>query len=883
MTYGKKTMSKENATTPLMRQYHEIKKQYQDAVLFFRMGDFYEMFYEDAKIASEVLGLALTSRAHGKAASVPLAGFPHHALDTYLAKMVKAGYRVAICEQVEDPKKAKIVVKRAVTEVVTPGTALTDELLESRKNNYLCALAFEGKKVGIATLDVSTGEFRVGEYPLEEWLNQLALIQPAEILVSEEQAGLLKNRDAWPFQCVITTRESWIFNRDFGYEKLTQHFQTLTLKGFGCESLTVGIAAAGAALYYVKENQNTDLSHISRLIRDEDAHYLSLDASTQRNLELLQSLRGDKKGTLLHILDHTQTPMGARLLVKWLQRPLQNVQAINQRLDAVEELVRKPEMLQALETVLRGLGDLERLITKVTTQRANARDLNALCTALEKVQPMKETLSAAESLELQEIAADLDPLPGLIGDIRAAIVDDPPLSITDGGLIRKGYSEELDRLRQIAYSGKDWILKLQESEREKTGIPSLKVSYNKVFGYYIEVTKPNLSRVPDHYIRKQTLVNAERFITPELKEYEEQVLGAEEKIVALEYELFVQLRERISRHARAVQTNAERIARLDCLVNFARLAVDRGYTRPELDDGDAIHIIEGRHPVIERLLPFGEKFIPNDTHISNSEAQIQIITGPNMAGKSTYLRQVALIVLMAQMGCFVPAKQARIGVVDKIFTRVGASDNLAGGESTFLVEMNETANILNNATPRSLILLDEIGRGTSTFDGLAIAWAVVEYLHENPQVAAKTMFATHYHELTELEMIFPRVKNYNIAVKEWGDQIVFLRKIVEGGCDHSYGIQVAKLAGLPGHVIHRAKEILTNLEQNALTANHEPKISVKADSRSVHRVQQLDFFSQENHRIVDEIRKLDLENLTPLQAFQKLVELKQEIDSNRSS
>ncbi|MDQ7063106.1 MAG: DNA mismatch repair protein MutS [candidate division KSB1 bacterium] len=872
-------MGKDHATTPLMRQYHEIKKQYQDAVLFFRMGDFYEMFYEDAKIASEVLGLALTSRAHGKSASVPLAGFPYHALDTYLAKMVKAGYRVAICEQVEDPKKAKIVVKRAVTEVVTPGTALSEELLDSRRNNYLCAIVFENKRVGIATLDVSTGEFRVGEYPMEDVQNQLALIQPAEIVISEEQVNTLRDRWRLPSSIVITPKEGWIFQRDFGYEKLTQHFQTLTLKGFGVEDMQAGIAAAGAALYYAKENQQSDLKHISRLVRDEESTYLSLDAATQRNLELTHSLRGERKGTLLSVLDHTLTAMGARLLVKWIQRPLRQVNEINLRLDAVEELVNKGELLGELGEQLRGIGDIERLITRVTTQRANARDLNTLCAALERIQPIREQLLHAEAQLLRDIAEALNPLPDLVRDIRAALVDDPPLSITDGGIIRKGYHEELDRLRQIAYSGKDWILQLQESERQKTGIPSLKVRYNKVFGYYIEVTKPNLARVPEHYIRKQTLVNAERFITPELKEYEEQILSAEEKMVALEYELFTQMREHVAMHGQAVQINAQRLAELDCLCNFARIARERQYCRPQLSEEEAIHIEEGRHPVIERLLPFGEKFVPNDTHIANTDSQIQIITGPNMAGKSTYLRQVGLIVLMAQMGSFVPARSAVIGVVDKIFTRVGASDNLAGGESTFLVEMNETANILNNATPRSLILLDEIGRGTSTFDGLAIAWAVVEYLHENAQVAAKTLFATHYHELTELEMIFPRVKNFNIAVKEWGDQIIFLRKIVEGGCDHSYGIQVAKLAGLPNTVINRAKEILTNLEQNALAANHVPKLAKKRGSGvRPQAALQLDFFARENHAVVKELQQLDLDNMTPLQAFQKLIELKQKVD-----
>jgi DNA mismatch repair protein MutS len=873
-------MPKESATTPLMKQYLEIKAKYQHAILFFRMGDFYEMFFDDAKVASEVLGITLTSRASGKAGKVPLAGFPYHSLDSYLAKMVKAGYRVAICEQIEDPKLAKTIVKRAVTEVVTPGTAISEQLLDSRRNNYLSAVFFQEKIVGVATVDVSTGEFRTGEVQRDDFRDFLALISPAEILVSEEQENLVKSNGLLPDDCVVSRLDGWIFNREYGYEKLTQHFKTLTLKGFGCEDLTAGITAAGAALQYLKENQQSELAHLNQLQREDQGTYIGLDRATQRNLELLYSLGGVKAGTLISVLDQTETPMGARLLLNWLIRPLRNTRQITKRHDAVEELLQKKDTREKLTGHLKNIGDLERLNAKVTTQRANARDMNALAASLEHIEPVKQALENVEAQFLSEIGNDLEPLFVLTAEIRNAIVENPPLAITDGGVIQKGYHEELDRLREIAYSGKDWILRLQKSEREKTGIPSLKVNYNKVFGYYIEVTKPNLSKVPEHYIRKQTLVNAERFITPELKEYEEQILSAEEKIISLEYELFNHLREKAARHSLDVQRNARRIAALDCLCNFTRIALENNYCRPSIADDTKIEIVEGRHPVIEKLLPFGEKFVPNDSHIDASESQIQIITGPNMAGKSTYLRQVALIVLMAQMGCYVPAKSAKIGVVDKIFTRVGASDNLAGGESTFLVEMNETANILNNATPRSLIILDEIGRGTSTFDGLSIAWAVVEYLHENERVSAKTLFATHYHELTELEMILPRVKNYNVAVKEWGEQVIFLRKIVEGGTDHSYGIQVAKLAGLPSPVISRAREILSNLEQNALTPNHKPKLALKRKSKIRDDIDQLDFFSKKQHTVLDEIKNVDLNNMTPMQALIKLVEMKEKMDES---
>lgn len=867
-------MAKDKKLTPLMRQYFDVKSQNEDSILFFRMGDFYELFYDDAKVAAEILGITLTSRGNGAASNVPLAGFPHHALDTYLAKMVKAGYRVAICDQIEDPKKAKTIVKRAVTQIVSPGTILSDDLLDSRSNNYLCAVAFEKDLAGLATVDISTGEFRVGEFQQSQLPDHLNIINPAEILVAEEQIAVLKNVTQRFSDVVITRRDGWTFGYDFGYEKLTHHFQTLTLKGFGCEDLSAGIAAAGAALYYLHENQKNELQHIKRLVRDDDESVVGIDISTQRNLELVRSLRGGREGTLISVLDQTITPMGARLLANWIVRPLNKISTINYRLDAVDELINKQEKNSSIREHLRGIGDIERIITKIITLRANARDLVALCKSLQKIHPLKEILQDSEANALKTQHQNLDPLQPLIDEISAAIVDEPPLSITDGGIMRQGYNDELDKLRHIAYSGKDWILQLQKSEREKTEISSLKVSFNKVFGYYIEVTKPNLPKIPDHYIRKQTLVNAERFITPELKEYEEQILGAEEKIVSIEYELFNELRLRVAGFASAIQQNAAFLAELDCLTDFAILAHDNNYCKPQINEGTTIKIIEGRHPVIENLLPFGEKFVPNDTNIDCKKSQIQIITGPNMAGKSTYLRQVALIVLLGQIGSFVPAKSAELGLVDKIFTRVGASDNLAAGESTFLVEMNETANILNNASPRSIILLDEIGRGTSTFDGLSIAWSVVEYLHENKSIAAKTMFATHYHELTELEMIFKRVKNFNVAVKEWGEQIIFLRKIVEGGTDHSYGIQVAKLAGIPNQVIKRAREVLSSLEQNALTPNHRPKIAAKKGEQR-DEIQQLDFFSAMNHEVLRALQKLDVENMTPLQAFQVLVELKE--------
>jgi len=868
-----KTISVDDATTPLMQQYLAIKAQHQDAILFFRMGDFYEMFYDDAKVASEVLGLTLTSRSHGKAARVPLAGFPYHALDTYLTKMVKAGHRVAICEQTEDAKLAKIVVQRGVTEVVTPGTALSDHLLDSQRNNFLLAVHLNGKNAGLAQVDFSTGEFLIGECPLSTLRENILMIQPAELLIAADHREWLKTNVDLPAALPVTARDLWQFAFDYAYETLTQHFQTLTLKGFGCEDLRDGISAAGAALSYLKETKKNDLVHLRSLRRIADADYLSIDAATRRNLELIEPLRTDNRNaTLLGVLNQTRTAMGARRLVQWILRPLRDVRAINERLDAIEQLIERRDERRQLIELLSGMGDLERLLAKVSTARANARELQNVRAVQERIPAVRNVLQAFEAKTLQNTRDQLHELAELAAEIARALVDEPPLSVTDGGVIRQGYSEELDRIREMSYSGKSWIAKLQASERERTGIGSLKVGYTKVFGYYIEISNANLAKVPDSYIRKQTLVNAERFITPELKEYEEQVLQAEEKMLALEYELFDGLRQRVALHVQALQENARQLAELDCLLSLSEIAAQAKFCRPQIDEGDVIEIKQGRHPVVEKLLPFGEAFVPNDTFLDGNSDQILIITGPNMAGKSTYLRQVGLIVLMAQMGSFVPAASARIGVADKIFTRVGASDNLAGGESTFLVEMNEAANILHNATPKSLVVLDEIGRGTSTFDGLSIAWAVAEYLHDTTNRAARTLFATHYHELIELAGRLPRVKNYNILVKEWGDQVVFLRKIAPGGCDHSYGIQVAQLAGLPKPVITRAKEVLSALEHHSLGKE------VQHNKVAATKNHQLDIFEEQEKWLRKEISSIDVESISPLQAFQMLLDLKKKLN-----
>ena len=869
-----KSTEKIDETTPVMRQYNAVKAQYPDALVLFRMGDFYETFREDAKQAAKILNITLTKRANGKAAAVPLAGFPYHALESYLHKLLKAGLKVAICEQVEDPKLAKGVVKRAVVEIITPGTAISDRFLEKEKNNYLVSVYINGENAGLAALDISTGEFYLSETPTVRITEAVLDLRPAEIIcpesIQKEIQTLFANQ-----VLRITPLEDWIFTYETAYQTLIEHFKTDSLKGFGCQSAVHGITAAGPILYYLRQNYQTNLQHIYSIRNLATDETVLIDDFTRRNLEIFQTMQsGDRKGTLMDVIDQTVSPMGVRLLTKWLIRPLRDPAAINQRLDGVEFLYNNTKIRRQLREMLAHCGDLERLISRLSTNRASAREIVALKNTLKLIPGIRDLLP--NQLAFSEINSFLNPLPELVELLERAIKDeDLPLSIHEGGFIKDGYSAELDEYRHIARHGKEWIARLQETERQKLGIPSLKVGYNKVFGYYIEVTRTHAEKIPPEYIRKQTLVNNERFITPELKEYEEKLLNAEERINQIEFELFQDLRTKILQFIETIQKNAGALAQIDVLAGLAELAEKNRYCRPVINDGTAIDIKAGRHPVVEHLLPPGEKFIANDLHIDNLSEQILIITGPNMAGKSTYLRQIGLIVLMAQIGSFVPADSATIGVVDKIFTRVGASDNLAAGESTFLMEMHETANILNNVTPHSLVLLDEIGRGTSTYDGMAIAWSVTEYLHNQPNVAAKTLFATHYHELTELEKILPRLKNYNVAVREYGDRVIFLRKIVPGGCDKSYGIHVAQMAGVPPEVIGRAREILTNLspEEKVLPTNREKFRHLPEKDAN-----QLGLFG-DDLKLKKMLAEVDIDNLTPLEALQKLAEIKKNLGS----
>jgi len=856
-----------------MAQYARMKDQYPDAILFFRMGDFYETFNEDAKIASKELGLTLTARNHGGPNKIPLAGVPYHAVEKYIAELVSSGYKVAVCEQVEDPKKALGVVKRDVVEVVTPGTSMLAQTLDADENNYIISLVPGHEHYGMAFVDLSTGEFRLAELSEEDMLNELNRLKPAEAVVSYEWAqhteALLKPH----FPKIILSRlDEWAFAHDQAYQALLDHFEILSLKGFGCEDMVAGIAAAGAMLTYLKDTQKNRLAHLKSLSRYNITEWMLMDVATQRNLELVTSLRdGGREGTLLSVMDRSYTPMGARFMRSAITRPLVSVEAIMLRQNAVREFVENQEIRDPFAEQLKSMGDTERLAARVGSERANARDLLALKESLHMIPSVKATLAGVSSELLKSLRDKLSNLKALADKLKRAIVEAPPLPLTEGGILRAGYHEELDDLRSISSNGKKWIAELQFQERERTGIHSLKVDYNRVFGYYIEVTRPNLHKLQGEYIRKQTMRNAERFITPELKEYEEKILGAEEKIAELEYTLFLELRGEVAAHLEEIQGNARAIAQLDFLTALADMAVQNDYIAPTINEGAVIDIKDGRHPVVEQLLQ-GEPFVPNDTRLDTLEEQIALITGPNMAGKSTYLRQVGLIVLMAQLGAFVPARIAHIGIVDRIFTRVGAYDNLARGESTFLVEMNETANILNNATSNSLILLDEIGRGTSTFDGLSIAWAVTEYLHNTPGQTAKTLFATHYHELIELGVTLDRVENYNVVISERNDHIVFLRKVMPGGSDRSYGIQVARLAGLPQSVIERAKVILANLEEEDLTPASTPH---HASPRSKDNRYQLSLFVPRDNPVVDELRALDVNALTPIEALNTLYELRQ--------
>ncbi|NUM80836.1 DNA mismatch repair protein MutS [bacterium] len=852
-----------------MRQYFEIKSKYKDTILLYRMGDFYETFDEDARNVHKVLGITLTKRANGKAAEVALAGFPYHALESYLPKLIRAGYRVAICEQLEDPKAAKGIVKRDVIEVVTPGTTLSDKILDQKSNNFLGCIAFAEDRYGLALIDGSTGEFLAGEFSEKELLESLNAFTPAEIVVPfqlyDRLTQLLKSV-RWPY--ILTRQEDWLFTYEYAFDKLLGHFKTHSLKGFGVQEYTIGVCAAGAALHYLKETQRTDVAHVNRMATLDRTDFMMLDAVTLRNLEIMSaSTERGVHGSLIAILDQTQTPMGGRMMKQWITRPLRVLDKINRRLMAVDELHANLGLRENILAILKDMTDVERLISKVCANRVNPREIRALGSSLAMIPKILACMESATSEPLTELRRQLKPLDQVTDEIDRALVDDPSVQIKDGNVIQKGYNEELDSLRDIAFNGKTYLANLQNRERERTGIGSLKIQYNQVFGYYIEITNTHKDKVPLDYIRKQTLSNAERFITPELKEYEEKILTAEEKINRLELELFDQLRKTIAGFTAEIQRNAGLIAELDCYVSLSEVAAANKYVRPVVNDGETITIEEGRHPVVEKLLPAGEPFIPNDLHM-DVQSQIHIITGPNMAGKSSYLRQVGLIVLLAQMGSFVPAKSAVIGVVDKIFTRVGASDNMAAGESTFLVEMNETANILHNATSRSLILLDEIGRGTSTFDGLSIAWAIVEYLHNHPLNHPKTLFATHYHELVEMEELFPRVKNYNMLVKKYQDKIVFVRKIVPGGCDHSYGIEVAQLAGLPKDVIRRAREVMQNLESHDISA-HKDRSEI-----GVTPMQMTIFEDTVGEKIKDLLRQTDVNSLTPIEALNALNELK---------
>ena len=862
-----------------MKQYLQVKAKHPDTILLFRMGDFYETFEEDAKIAARVLGITLTKRGNGAAGEVPLAGFPHHALDAYLPKLLKAGLRVAICEQLEDPKLAKGIVKRDVIEVVTPGVAFSEKVLEQKQNNYLAALALPSplatgeQLIGFAFIDVSTAEFGVSEFPLKNLYEQIGTLQPVELLVQRRDLETIQSLLKAQFRGLYTKVDDWVFNVDYGYELLVNHFKTQSLKGFGVEELKVGIVAAGAVMNYLQETQKANLPHIKKITPFDTNDYIVLDGSTKRTLEITSSISGQADGTLFSVIDRTQTPMGGRLLKAWINRPLKKLVPIQKRLEAVKELFGNDTVRNKCRDVLGQVGDLERLMAKIATGRANPRELKQLERYLSLVPTVKSHLAVMVSSTMKDLQARLNPSLEIVRKIHDAIEDDPPLALSDGGVIRKGYNAELDDLRSVAFSGKDWIAKLQQQERLRTGIPSLKVGYNNVFGYYIEITNTHKDKVPVDYIRKQTLTNAERYVTPELKEYEEKVLHAEEKILALETRLFNEVRIAVAEESTTILENAHVLATLDCFISLADVAVENSYVCPDVDESLRLEIKDGRHPVIERLLPPGERYTPNSTVMDTEQDQILIVTGPNMSGKSSYLRQVGLIVLLAQTGSFVPASEARVGIVDRIYTRVGASDNIASGESTFLVEMHEAANIVNTATERSLILLDEIGRGTSTFDGISIAWALTEYLHA--RIGAKTLFATHYHELNELAELFPRIKNYKVDVREYGDKVIFLHKVVPGFADHSYGIQVAQMAGLPEEVTDRAKSILMNLEDSELNVYSTGK---KIKGRISPPDIQMTLFEMKDDHLRDELRKLDVEKMTPLEALQKLAELKKQMD-----
>jgi DNA mismatch repair protein MutS len=865
------TDKKKYVETPLMKQYYKIKDKHPDAVLLFRVGDFYETFGEDAIKSAEILGITLTRRANGAASYVELAGFPHHALETYLPKLVRAGQRVAICEQLEDPKMAKKIVKRGITELVTPGVSINENILENRENNFLASVHFDKKMAGVAFMDISTGEFLTAEGNFEYIDKLLNSFQPKEVLFQRGRGQEFE--EIFGNKFYTYKLDDWVYTEDAASDRLTRHFETTSLKGFGIQNMPLAIIASGAVLHYLDITQHNHIKHITGLSRIEEEHYVWLDRFTIRNLELFSPIHEGGK-SLLQVIDKTITPMGSRLLKRWLALPLKDIDPINDRLNVVEFFLKHPEIKENLEDHLRQMGDLERLVSKVAVGRINPREMVQVKNALNAIAPVKSVCQKADNKSLNRFAEQLNPCDLIREKIEKEIVPDPPTAVNKGKTIAKGVSKELDELREIAYSGKDYLINLQKRESEKYGIPSLKVSFNNVFGYYIEVRNTHKNKVPDDWIRKQTLVSAERYITEELKEYESKILGAEEKIQVLEGKLFNELVFALSEYISAIQLNSNILAQIDCLLSFTSCTSAYNYFRPEVNDSTSIEIKNGRHPVIEHQLPIGESYIANDVQLDQEDQQIIIITGPNMAGKSALLRQTALIVLLAQMGSFVPAEAAKIGIVDKVFTRVGASDNISLGESTFMVEMNEAASILNNVSDRSLILFDELGRGTSTYDGISIAWSIVEHLHEHPRAKAKTLFATHYHELNEMESSFSRVKNFNVSVKEVENKVIFLRKLVKGGSNHSFGIHVATMAGMPKSVTKRAEQILKKLEGEKGKEDLSKPLGEIGGKREG---MQMSFFQLDDpvlKQIRDEIATLDINNLTPVEALNKLNEIK---------
>ena len=866
---------KEVAMTPMMRQFYDLKAKHPDAIMLFRCGDFYETYCADAILASEILGITLTKRSNGKAeafAPIEMAGFPFHALDTHLPKLIRAGKRVAICDQLEDPKLAKKLVKRGITELVTPGVSINDNVLDHKENNFLAAVHFGRPMCGVAFLDISTGEFLVAEGTFDYVEKLLINFSPKEVLY--ERGMKSRFEECFGNKNLTFELDDWVFTDEFATEKLTKHFETKNLKGFGISHLRSGVIAAGAVLHYLSVTLHTQISHIRNISRIEEERYVRLDKFTIRSLELLGSMH-EGGSSLLSVIDRTVTAMGARLLKRWMVFPLKDKKNIDERLDIVEYYFREPQFRDIIDENLRQIGDLERIISKVAAARVSPRELVQLKLALQAIEPIKKACEASSNSVIKQIGAQLDCCADIRDRIVREIVPEPPLLLNKGGVIASGVDAQLDELRAIAYNGKDYLMQLQQRESERTGIPSLKISFNNVFGYYIEVRNTYKDNVPQEWIRKQTLVNAERYITQELKEYEEKILGAEEKILTLETKIYSELISSLAQYIQSIQLNATHLARLDVLLSFANVSRAYKYIRPVISEDDILDIKQGRHPVIERQMAVGENYVPNDLYLDSNAQQIIIVTGPNMAGKSALLRQTALITLMAQIGCFVPADSATVGIVDKIFTRVGASDNISAGESTFMVEMTEAANILNNLSPRSLVLFDELGRGTSTYDGMSIAWAIVEHIHESDKGRARTLFATHYHELNEMEKSFARIKNFNVSVKEIDGRVIFLRKLMPGGSEHSFGIHVAKLAGMPKSIVKRSEQILSKLE--AADNRGEIKSSAAGAIAESREGLQLSFFQLDDPVLAgvrDEILGIDINNLTPIEALNKLNEIK---------